>query len=150
MKLNELVPWSRGKKKEETLPDLFDLFRRDPFTPSLFSGEDFGLSRIEVDENRKSVTVRAEIPGMKEKDISVDYSNGALRIRGKKHHEKKEEKNGCLYSECSYGSFNRTVPLPENVRWDQAEAKYRKGVLTVTLPKDKSREKSNRIEVKVQ
>jgi HSP20 family protein len=149
MKLNELVPWNWGKKSDEKqVPDLLDALWHDPFGTSLMSlNRQWDTPRVEVNESKKDVTVRVEAPGVDEKDLSVDYYNGSLRIRGEKRDEKREKRKRYHYSECSYGSFVRTVPVPSGVKWDGAQAKYKKGVLTITLPKEK--ENSNRIAINV-
>lgn len=108
---------------------------------------DYRMPAIDVTEDRKKVTVKAEIPGMSEKDIDLTWHNGTLYIRGEKKNEKEEKKGGGYYRECSYGSFSRSIPLDGSIQWDKAGAKYQNGVLTVELPKDESRAKS--IEVKV-
>lgn len=154
MKLNELAPWNWGRKKESdgalSVQNFLDRFWRGPFDSDLMSlGSFLESPRVEVNEDEKEVVVRVEMPGMEEKDISVDHYNGTLRIRGEKKNEKNETKKGYHYSECSYGSFNRSVPIPDAVLWDKAKAKYRKGVLHITLPKDEKRS-SNRIEINVQ
>lgn len=148
MKLNELVPWNWGKKSEERRPDLLESLWRDPFGTSLLTMDHWDSPRVEVNERKEDFQVRIEASGVDEKDFVVDHYNGSLRIRGEKRHEKSDSKKGYHYSECSYGSFTRTVPLPSNVNWEQAKAKYRKGVLTVTLPKEEKKEE-NRIEITV-
>jgi HSP20 family protein len=87
--------------------------------------------RIELGETEKAVTISAELPGMNEKDVQVEIANGVLSIRGEK---KSETDNGGRYSERYYGSFERRIPL-EGVQEDKAEANFRNGVLTVSLPK---------------
>jgi HSP20 family protein len=91
----------------------------------------FGWPRIELDETDKAVTVSAELPGLSEKDVQVEIANGILSIRGEK---KSEHDNGGRYSERYYGSFERRIPL-DGVQEDKAEANFRNGVLTVSLPK---------------
>ena len=92
--------------------------------------------KIEVSENEKEVTVRAEMPGMKENDIDLELSSdGYLTISGEKKQERKEEHKGSYFSEISYGSFSRTIPLPWDLKFDDAKADFENGVLTVLVPK---------------
>ncbi len=92
--------------------------------------------KIEVSENEKEVTVRAEVPGMKEDDIDLELSSdGYLTISGEKKQERKEEHKGSYFSEISYGSFSRTVPLPWDLKFDAAKADFENGVLTISVPK---------------
>ena len=90
-----------------------------------------------------------ELPGIDEKDIDVSVSEDVITVRGEKKDEREEEKKGYYLSERSYGSFHRTIPIPPGVDADKAEARFRKGVLTITLPKtDDAKSKTRRIEVK--
>ena len=92
--------------------------------------------KIEVRENEKEVTVRAEMPGMKEEDIDLELSSdGYLTISGEKKQEHREEHKGSYFSEISYGTFSRTVPLPWELKFDDAKADFENVVLTVTVPK---------------
>ena len=91
----------------------------------------FGWPRIELNETDKAVTVSAELPGMTEKDVQVEIANGVLLIRGEK---KSESESGGRYSERYYGAFERRIPL-DGVQEDKADANFRNGVLTVSLPK---------------
>jgi HSP20 family protein len=91
----------------------------------------FGWPCIELNETDKAVTVSAELPGLSEKDVQVEIAKGVLSIRGEK---KSETDDGGRYSERYYGSFERRIPL-DGVQEDKAEANFRNGVLTVSLPK---------------
>ena len=72
---------------------------------------------------------------MDEKNIEVKITNGMLTIKGQKQEEKEEEKQDYYLRERSFGSFERTFPVPDGVELDQVDASFKKGVLTVTLPK---------------
>ena len=94
----------------------------------------FGPS-TDVTETDKSVNVSVELPGMTEEDIDISLSGNTMTIRGEKKIEHEEERKGVYMSERHYGSFHRTVPLPAGVDPDKAEATYKNGVLTVSIPK---------------
>lgn len=147
MKLNEILPWNWGKKKEEDLPGLLDTMWRNPMHSLRELSVLADTPKVDLKESDKEIRIRVEAPGLDEKDLSVDQYNGSLRIRGTKKEEKREKRDGYHYSECQYGSFSRMIPLPKNVKWDDAKAKYKKGVLNITLPKTKTNTKS--IEIKV-
>ena len=84
---------------------------------------------------------------MDEKNIDLKIANGVLTIRGEKQDEK--EKKDYYMRERSYGSFERTFEVPEGVDTDKIEATFKKGVLTVTLPKKAEAQKpAKKIEVK--
>lgn len=104
-----------------------------------------GWPKIELDDGDRKLTISAELPGMTEKDVQVEIANGILTIRG----EKKAERNGegKYFTERYYGSFERQIPL-EDVHEDKAEASFKNGVLTISLPKsDKPREGVKRIAI---
>jgi len=91
----------------------------------------------------------SELAGMDEKNIDLQIANGVLTIRGEKQDEKEEKKKDYYMRERSYGSFERTFEVPEGVDTDKIEAAFKKGVLTVTLPKKAEAQKpAKKIEVK--
>ena len=90
---------------------------------------------IDVKENDKEISVIAELPGMDEKDIDVSLSGGSLLLKGEKREDREEEDKDCWHMERSYGSFYRTIPLPEEIDREKADAYFKKGVLRITIPK---------------
>jgi HSP20 family protein len=107
---------------------------------------------VDVAESDKAYEITAELPGMDEKNIEVKVVNGGLSIKGEKKDEKeeKEEKKKDYYvSERRYGSFERYFRMPDGVDADKIEANFKKGVLTVTLPKKAEAQKpAKKIDVK--
>ena len=92
------------------------------------------------------VRVSAELPGMDEKDVEVLVEDGTLTIRGERKSE--TEHKDRHFSERYYGPFERSISLPFEVEEDKAEASFRNGVLTVTLPKSaKAEDKAKRIAI---
>ena len=104
------------------------------------------LPKVDVSETDDHVVVRAEVPGMDKKDISITMSEGILTIQGEKKHEKEEEKENYRVVERRYGSFSRSLRVPRGVDADKIEASYKDGVLKVAIPKSES-EKSRKIEI---
>jgi HSP20 family molecular chaperone IbpA len=89
------------------------------------------MIRVEESESEGMYTVRAELPGMDpEKDVEITVEGGVLTIRAERTEEKKEKQR----SEFRYGSFTRSVRLPEGVSEQDITATFDKGVLTVTCP----------------
>lgn len=132
---------------------LFDsFFGRGSILPRAWGGDTFGgaaVPRVDVRETDKELTVEADLPGLDEKDIKVTLQNGVLTIRGEKSFEKKDEQANYHVMERRYGSFHRAMRLPEVIDEGKIEAKFDKGVLTVTLPKRPEAVASERrIEVK--
>lgn len=104
---------------------------------------------IDVADSGKEIKITAELPGMDEKDIDVSVTRDALTIRGEKKDEA-EEKNASYHRmERVYGFFSRTIPLPVEVNVDAARADYKKGVLTINIPKaEKALKEVKKIPVK--
>jgi len=117
---------------------LFDsFFRGFDLEPFDVQGGMFS-PKVDVVETETEIRVSAELPGMDEKDIDVSLTKDALTIKGEKKVEKNESDKDYYRMERSYGSFSRTIPLPVQVDPDQVSAEFRKGVLTVVLPKAKT------------
>ena len=90
---------------------------------------------MDVRETDKDIVVEAELPGIDEKDVSLSLQDGVLTIRGEKKHEHEEEKENYRMMERRYGSFQRSVRLPDTMDEDKVEASFNNGVLKVSLPK---------------
>jgi HSP20 family protein len=138
---------------------------RDPFAvlrremDALFDGffSDFGESvpglksfnpRVDVTESDKEIRITAELPGVEEKDVEVSLTRDGITIKGEKRSEKEDKADEHYRLERSYGSFRRSFSLPCEVDSNKANATFKKGVLTVTLPKTEQAAKSKKIAVK--
>jgi HSP20 family protein len=154
MTLRSIVPWAFNKKRVPTrytdedpftalhreMDSLIDRFFHD-LDIEPFGGRIGRFSpRVDVSENEKEIKVTAELPGMDEKDIEVSLTEDSLTISGEKKEEKESKEKDYYVRERSYGSFKRTIPLHEEIDTDKVEANFKKGVLTVTLPKVKGAE----------
>jgi HSP20 family protein len=104
-------------------------------SPRIASGAAAWTPAIDVSESPKEIVVRAEVPGMDKNDLDITLSGGLLTIRGEKRAEKKAQEGHYLRLERRYGTFCRTLPIPETVRIDAVDASYKDGLLTVKLPK---------------
>ncbi len=91
--------------------------------------------RFEVSESEKALELKAEVPGLTEKDIEVQLKDGMLTIKGEKRDDREEKKKDYYVRECRYGSFSRSFRVPNSVLEDEITADLEKGVLSVTLPK---------------
>jgi len=104
---------------------------------------------VDVAETDKSYEITAELPGMDEKNIEVNLTNGGITIKGEKKEETQEKEKDYSISERRYGSFERYFALPEGVDANKIEATFKNGVLKVTLPKTAEAQKpAKKIEVK--
>jgi HSP20 family protein len=103
--------------------------------------------KIDVKEDDKGYTVKADIPGVKKEDIQIDVDNDAVTLRAEAKKEKEQKKDEkVVYSERSYGMVSRSFSLPSDVDAKLANAEYKDGVLTLVLPK-KSNGSAKRITV---
>lgn len=89
---------------------------------------------IEVFQKNDQLTIRADLPGLKPEDVTVDITDNQVTIQGERKHEFEEEREGYYRSERSYGSFCRVIPLPEGAITEQAKATFKDGVLEITIP----------------
>jgi HSP20 family protein len=114
-----------------------DFFRGFDLTSVDAAGERFKsfVPSVDVKEDEKEVTVKAELPGMDEKDIKVLLTESALTLNGEKKEEKEDKGKDYYHMERSYGSFRRVIPLPAGIDMKKVKAGFKNGVLTVRLPK---------------
>jgi len=104
---------------------------------------------VDLTETDKTYELTAELPGMDEKSIEVKLTNGGISIKGEKREEKEKHEKDYYLHERHFGTFERYFQLPDGVDRDKIEAKFDKGVLTITLPKTPEAQKpEKRIPVK--
>ena len=118
---------------------LFDEVFRRPFFSSLLSsrGSDVGEPYLPVDiyEDKESVILKAEIPGIKKENLDIQLTPDSITISGQKSSEEKVEQRDYFRLERSYGSFTRRFQLPVDTQTDKARASFKDGVLEVRIPK---------------
>lgn len=103
---------------------------------------------VDVHETESDVVVTMEVPGLSATEIDISISSDVVTIRGEKKSEREEKGRNYHVLERSYGSFQRSVPLPAAVESDKAAASCKDGILTVSLPKaEKAR--ARKIEIKL-
>jgi len=169
MAVRDLIPWGRNRssvpstmqQSDDVSPFLTlhremnrlfdDVFNRfETGVPSVF-GRMPGWSggswpSLEVNASDNEIRISAELPGMEDKDVEVLVDGDVLTIRGEKKSETKDE--GRRLSERYYGRFERSLALPFEVEEDKADASFKNGVLTLTLPKSpKAQDKAKRIAI---
>ena len=107
------------------------------------------IPRVDVNESDKEITIEAELPGIDKKDVTVEVRDNTLTISGERTSETKTEKENCCVTERHYGKFERSFSLTDTVDANNIAAKYKDGVLTLTLPKtEKAIPKEIAVEVK--
>jgi HSP20 family protein len=103
---------------------------------------------IEVSERDGKVFVRAELAGLKPEDVRLEMTDDALILQGERKVEREEDRGDVHRTEIRYGEFYRVVPLPDGANADQVEARFRDGVLEVTIPV--SQQQAQRREIPIQ
>jgi HSP20 family protein len=166
MNMRDLIPWSRAetmspavyrdadpfmalhREVNRLFDDVFrgfDTFGMGRF-PSLASGRSVGWPNVEVSETDKEIRVTAELPGLEEKDVEVLLDDDVLTLRGERRSE--TEDTARQFSERFYGQFERRIALGAEVEEDKVEARFKNGVLTVTMPKtERAQSKAKRIAI---
>ena len=159
MRVTDLIPWKSGRSSATAATSTTSASgERDPIAalqndinrafenfflpvPLPFSSWPASLlssgSSIQVDVavNEKEVIVTAELPGLDEGDLDLRVSEGMLVLSGEKKANREVDENGYLLRERIFGRIERTVPLPDGIDADHAQARFKSGVLTVTIPK---------------
>lgn len=150
-----------NKDKSLQSHDIFSAMRSemehmfDRFTSGWpMSGIPFGkggamLPSIDLKDTGKTIVVEAEMPGVDEKDLTVTVQDRTLTIKGEKRQESEEKGESRYVSERSYGSFMRTIQLPDTVDEDKVDAHFENGVLKITAEKRPNASRpEKRIEIK--
>jgi HSP20 family protein len=135
---------------------LFDRF----FSTSLFSPfgsrmmeaqplRQFGgsLPKVDVSETDREIQIVAELPGLKQDDISLNLQDDVLTVSGEARESREEKEKQYHLTERSYGRFERSFRLPDTVDLNQISANFENGLLTITLPKTENTENVKRIEI---
>ena len=116
--------------------------------PELWGRRDV-VPQLDVTEDDKAFHVSIELPGLDEKDVSVSLADRVLTISGEKKAEKEEKEKSAYRRERAFGSFRRVLEIPAEVDAERIEAKFKKGVLSIELPKTKeAQRKATKIPVK--
>ncbi len=132
--------WSSLASLQEEMNNLFErLYNGAGFRLADWSGSKASGPAVDIIEDNKSFTVKAELAGIDPKDVDVEVTDGFLTLRGQRSEEKEEKKEEKDYSylrqEISEGYFQRTLALPETADCDKADASFKNGVLTIAIPK---------------
>jgi HSP20 family protein len=144
-----LIPYVR-RSEVPAVSRLFDEFFNDfPFTSSLADGKENWIPSVDILEKEGNIVLRAELPGMNEKEIELKVEGDTLILKGERKMESEDKKSDYHRIERSYGSFTRSFRLPDTVDSEKIDADYKTGVLTITIPK-KPEVKPREIPVKVQ
>lgn len=140
-----LVKWEPRRELEpvrslrQEVDRLFEDFFRGwpkPWSSGWFAPAEGAFTpSIDLRETEKDFILTAEVPGLQKEDVDVNIMEQSVTIRGERKQEKETKEQDYHYRETSFGSFQRVVPLPAPIKADEARAKLKDGVLTLTLPK---------------
>lgn len=130
-----LVKWNPTHSLMTDFDRIFDSMF-SPGWPRLSAGQSWMLA-VDVNETEKEFFLSADMPGLDKNDVSVDIHDGVITIKGDRAIDNEKSTDGYRIRERQLGSFNRSFRLPDNVNEDKVAAKFKNGVLTVTLPKTK-------------
>jgi HSP20 family protein len=139
-----LTPW-RPMRELETIQrrmdDLFEHLTERFFGPGERErsvwGPEAWAPALESHVDKDTLMVRADLPGIDPKEVSISVTGNQLTIEGERKREEKKEEKDYFYRELAYGKFSRTMTLPEGVDADKIKANYKNGVLEVTMPAPK-------------
>jgi len=151
MKRKNLLPSLRASKKQEADHPFYSLQRE---INKLFDNFFYDLDKasggwyeggwgtfspaVDMRDNEKEFVIKAELPGVDEKDVEVTVTGDTVTIRGEKKEEKENQDKNYYYMERNYGSFHRVIPLPTEADPDKAEARFKNGVMEIRIPKNQA------------
>ena len=126
-----------------------DFFQQRFFAPSWMPRIKFPdltdvSTSIDMFEEGDALVIKAEIPGMKKEEISIDFAGDVVTISGEKKSEEKTERKDYYRVERSFGSFSRKLQLPVEIQVDKATASFKDGVLEIRMPKSEAAKKKTR------
>ena len=171
MAFGEMMPWKWGSLRHSgrderglesfrgdiaslhsDMDRLFESLWNEGFGPSMLSAgwpRTEIVPQLDVTEDDTAFSVKADLPGMDEKNVDVTLSDRVLTIRGKKEEDKETKDKDYYRRERAYGSFRRSIEIPASVDASGIDASFRKGVLTIKLPKTReAQEQTKHIDIK--
>jgi HSP20 family protein len=144
-------PFSLMRRISEDMDRMFDNFLgMSPWE----SNRPFGFGeltrwpQLEVYRRDNKLIIRADVPGLQKEDVQVEVRDDEICISGERRHETKQQEGDYYRTERSYGSFCRTVPLPEGAQVDTASAQFKNGVLEIEIEIPEQQSKGRKIEVR--
>jgi len=129
-----------------SLEDVFDRLFGTPIRPYVPQA---GTLPLDVYEVEGKLVLKAAVPGIDPSDLDIQIENNVLTIKGETRHEEESKEAKIYRREVSYGSFSRSVRLPEGLNLDAVEADFKNGLVTISLPRiPEEKPKSVKISVK--
>ena len=142
-----LVRWDPGRELDALQSDVSRVF--DTFFGTR-SGNGVATRRwvpaMDLVEEDEHLVLRADLPGLTEEDVNIEVKDGVLTVSGERRAEEKTEDKGYHRVERAYGSFSRSLSIPEGIDPEQVSAEFDNGVLEVRIPKPEER-KPHRVQI---
>lgn len=129
----EIDPFRNLMRMQEEINRLFDITMGRPFGERGIEGE--WAPAVDVYEDANNIFVKAELPGLTDKDVDVNIVDNTLVIRGERKKEEEKKERNYYRIERSYGAFQRSIPLPNAVEPEKIKASFKGGVLEIEMPK---------------
>jgi HSP20 family protein len=144
-------PLALMRRFSEDMDRMFEGF----FGPGLFGRDPFGSlaqstrwPQIEVHQEGNRWIVQADVPGLRREDVNVEVRDDQLVISGERRNQSESNEGGYYRTERTYGTFVRSIPLPEGANLESASASFEQGVLRVEIEVPEEQQRSRRIEVR--
>lgn len=148
-------PFASMRRLMEEFDRMFEGFAGGERLSDVFAPTEAGLMstaawspQLEVMDRDGRLEVRADLPGVKPEEVKVNVEDDILTISGERKHEHETKEGGVYHCERSYGSFQRSIRLPEGVDPSSVDARFENGVLEISMPMPKARERGRTIQVK--
>lgn len=147
-------PFSMMRRLTEDIDRMFENFGigRNFFPTDFWQGGREAMTawapRIEIVEKDGKLCISADLPGVKKEDLTVEVNDDSVTIEGERRQERTTEERGYYQSERSYGSFYRSIPLPEGVAPESATAEFKDGVLQIVIPAPERRSHAHKLEIR--
>ena len=134
--MSKLTRWEPAREMM-TLREAMDRLFDDAFTRPLSVRDGWTMVSPAIDmyQTDNEVVVKASIPGLKAEDVQINVSGDVLTLKGEVKQEEERKDKAWHIREHRFGSFERSIALPTDVKSDKAEAMFENGILTITLPK---------------
>jgi HSP20 family protein len=118
--------------------------------PYTFEREETGwIPEMEVFERNGRLIIRTDLPGMKKDDVKVNVQDNVLTIEGERKVEEETKKDNFHRTERMYGTFFRSLTLPDGLKLDHIDAKFKDGVLELDIPMEEAKKTAKNVEVKI-
>jgi len=141
-------PFREMASLQERMNRLFSDFRLRPPLGEEEITQGTWVPPVDIYETGESIVLEVELPGITKEDITVEVKNNTLTLKGEKKFEREVKEENYHRVERSYGSFQRAFTLPSTVQQDKVKAKFKEGILEITLPKvEEAKPKQIKVEV---